>query len=463
MNILLIRPRPSPETIGLQHVMICEPLELEYLAASIAYQDHQVDILDMILETRPLPDLLTEFQPNLVAMTGYITHIRRIKTMADTVKAWSANCLTVVGGVHAEVVPEDFQHPTLDAIICANGLTTFQELIRCAATDQSGQSGQSFQELPGVWHPDKPRPVKETSFTHPFPDRSKVARYRHRYYYLFHNPCALLKTSFGCPFQCNFCFCREITDHQYFERPLAEVMEELEQIPEQEIYIVDDNFLVHAERVLAFCRELDQRRLNKRFLIYGRADFIAAHPEVIRCFAGNGLRAVIVGIESCWDQDLDKFNKKSSLAINEQAVAVLAEHGVDCYATMILDMDWTSADFRSVGQWLKKMNLSFVNLQPFTPLKGTVAGQGYEDILRIPRSEYEKWDLAHLVLRPSKLSVAGYYWNIIRLYHTVTFRPKSIFNLVRRFGLRENLRLFFGSSRVTLQYLGKVLRNLGRG
>lgn len=74
MNILLIRPRPSPETIGLQHVMICEPLELEYLAASIAYQDHQVDILDMILETRPLPDLLTEFQPNLVAMTGYITH-----------------------------------------------------------------------------------------------------------------------------------------------------------------------------------------------------------------------------------------------------------------------------------------------------------------------------------------------------------------------------------------------------
>ncbi|MCI5228227.1 MAG: B12-binding domain-containing radical SAM protein, partial [Candidatus Electrothrix sp. AX2] len=67
MNILLIRPRPSPETIGLQHVMICEPLELEYLAASIAYQDHQVDILDMILETRPLPDLLTELQPDLVA------------------------------------------------------------------------------------------------------------------------------------------------------------------------------------------------------------------------------------------------------------------------------------------------------------------------------------------------------------------------------------------------------------
>ncbi|MCI5141576.1 MAG: radical SAM protein, partial [Candidatus Electrothrix sp. ATG1] len=310
--------------------------------------------------------------------------------------------------------------------------------------------------------PGKARPVKETSFPHIFPDRSKVNRYRHRYYYLFHNPCALIKTSFGCPYQCNFCFCREITDHQYFERPLTEVMEELASIPEREIYIVDDNFLVNADRVAAFCDELEQRRMDKGFLIYGRADFIATHPELIRRFAANGLRAVIVGIESCRENELDQFNKKSSLAINEQAVAVLAQSQVDCYATMILGMDWSRADFRHLGRWLKKMNLSFVNLQPFTPLKGTSAGAGYEDQLRIPRDKYEKWDLAHLVLRPAQISVAGYYWNIIKLYYTITFRPKSTFSLLRRFGLAENLRLFFGSSRVTFQYLSKVIRNLGK-
>ena len=31
MRILLIRPKPHKETIGLQNVMICEPLELEYV------------------------------------------------------------------------------------------------------------------------------------------------------------------------------------------------------------------------------------------------------------------------------------------------------------------------------------------------------------------------------------------------------------------------------------------------
>ena len=62
---------------------------------------------------------------------------------------------------------------------------------------------------------------------------------------------------------------------------------------------------------------------------------------MIQRFAANGLRAVIVGIESCLDQDLDRFNKKSTLAMNEQAVEVLAENQVDCYATMILV--WTGA------------------------------------------------------------------------------------------------------------------------
>ena len=54
MKILLIRPRPHRETIGLQHVMICEPLELEYIAGNIERPEAQVEIIDMIIEKKPL-------------------------------------------------------------------------------------------------------------------------------------------------------------------------------------------------------------------------------------------------------------------------------------------------------------------------------------------------------------------------------------------------------------------------
>ena len=41
MRILLVRPQPAKKTIGLQEVMICEPLELEYLGAYAKELGHQ--------------------------------------------------------------------------------------------------------------------------------------------------------------------------------------------------------------------------------------------------------------------------------------------------------------------------------------------------------------------------------------------------------------------------------------
>jgi hypothetical protein len=48
MRVLLVRPPVPAFTIGLKHVMCCEPLELEYAAAGLG--DAEVRILDLLLE-----------------------------------------------------------------------------------------------------------------------------------------------------------------------------------------------------------------------------------------------------------------------------------------------------------------------------------------------------------------------------------------------------------------------------
>ncbi|MDT8392136.1 MAG: cobalamin-dependent protein [Lentisphaeria bacterium] len=451
MNIVLIRPRPSPETIGLQHVMICEPLELEYLSASINDLGHTTTIVDMILERKSLARILQRLQPDLVAITGYITHVLIIKEYCRTTKSLFPNCHTVVGGVHAEVVPEDFQDPAIDFIVRADGIGTFRVVVQALAGGRSPEAGGN------IWSPHGPGGRKPMSFKYPFPDREKVARYRSRYYYLFHNPCALIKTSFGCPFTCEFCFCREITGHRYFERDLDGVIAELKTIPQKDVYIVDDNFLVSRDRVTHFCEALQAEKIDKRFLIYGRADFIADNEDVIRLFKSRGLRAVIVGLESCVTGELDAYNKKSDVSANEAAVKILADHQIDCYATLILGIDWQKADFQRLERWLKKLKLTFINLQPFTPLPGTNPYPTYESQLIVPREAFAQWDLAHLVLQPTHMSAAAYYWQIIRLYHCVTLHPRNTLKLIRDHGLRANLRLFMGSLRVTWQYLRKMV------
>ncbi len=456
MRVLLVRPKPDKETIGLQNVMICEPLELEYIGAYIKPLGCDVVIVDMILENKPLSYFMTKYQPDVVGITSYIAHVNVVKRYAKEIKAAYPEAQVVVGGVHAEVVPEDFKNENVDYIICANGMRTFAAIL------ESIENKQFETEIEGVWRENSPRALKETTFDYPHPDRSLVERYREKYYYMFHNPCALMKTSFGCPYQCSFCFCREVTDGKYFTRDLADIIEEIKSIPEQEIYIVDDDFLVDQGRILDFCRMLRGNHLNKRFLIYGRADFIAGNEEVIEAFALAGLRAVIVGLESSSEEELKKYNKKSSVELNERAIHILKKYNVECYGTLILGIDWGPDDFKRLYKWIKKIDIKFINLQPFTPMPGTSLYEIYKDQLIIPRSHYEKWDLAHLTVKPSKMSIRRYYWEIIKLYYKITMNPRNIIKMIKAYGLLENLKLSLGASKITMQYVIKMFKNESR-
>ena len=130
MKIVLFRPRPHKETIGLQNVMICEPLELEYIASNVEPLGHEVVIVDMILEKKKIAYFLEKHKPDVVGVTGYIAHVNIIKDYARQVKEYSKDIVTIVGGVHAEVNPEDFEDPNIDYIIRANGIKTFISILK---------------------------------------------------------------------------------------------------------------------------------------------------------------------------------------------------------------------------------------------------------------------------------------------------------------------------------------------
>lgn len=450
MNILLIRPRPHRDTIGLQSIMICEPLELEYLAAAVKGK-HHVELVDMILEKKPLAHFVRQANPRVVGITGYISHVNVVKEYARTIKEISRDICVIVGGVHAEVVPEDFIDPSIDFIMTGDSLSSFPVLMEQLEKGMAGKPTVIFSsgEVKGL--------IKGRSAPDLLPDRKLSQKYRHRYYYVFHNPCALIKTSYGCPFACNFCFCRQITGGRYYERELDRVIEEIKLISEPEIYIVDDNFLVNPERVETFCRLLELHGIRKRYLIYGRADFIAGHEDIIARFAEVGLRAVIVGVESPSPGELEQYNKNSSVEINEKAIRVLSRHNIDCYATLILGIDWGDQDFERLYLWLKKQKLRFINLQPLTPLPGTPLFEQYKNSLIIPRRRHEQWDLANLAVLPGKISVRRYYYNILKLYFKITLNFNSLSRNLK-YGIIPNLKLSMGVARIAWQYIKKMLR-----
>lgn len=449
MKILFVRPKPSPYTIGLQHLMIVEPLELEILA-TLVQDEHEVRIVDMILEEEPVDVFIKSFAPDILCLTGYITHIPVIIQYCTTAKLMNKKIITVAGGVHFEKFPEDIDHESVDYRIVRNATRSFPQLIDHLKGNSSFPSGalRKHEVLNESMLP-------EYDFFIPLPDRGLTAKYRSRYFYVFHNKVALIKTSFGCPYKCKFCFCRRITGDKYFARPLNDVMDELSSIREKEIYIVDDDFLVSPNRTKEFIGLLRERGIRKKFLVYGRADFIAANPDLIKEFKEVGLRTVIVGLESFEDIELIGFNKQTSCNTNRMAMTVLNKYKVDCYAAVIVSPSWSAGDFRKAGDIMLALGIKFVNLQPLTPLKGTGL-QVNEDDLVIGRNDFAKWDLAHVAIRPEKMSLEDFYKNIRDLYLRIILHPKNLLSLLK-YPLHMQIKMAKGLINVKRQYKKKIM------
>ena len=448
MKILFVRPKSSEETIGLQHVMIVEPLELEVLASLLDKEEHPI-ILDMILEKNSPEYFLNLHQPDVLCLTGYITNVKEMIEWCQIAKNFNKNVATVIGGVHCEVCPEDFEDNAVDFRVVRNATTSFPKLLKHIKQKKklppevlTSEQKMDIDKLPPF------------DFYYPLPNRELTKKYRKNYFYIFQNKVALLKTAFGCPYRCNFCFCRQITKDRYFERPLDSVMEELKSIKEKEVYIVDDDFLTTSNKVNKFLDEIEKCKIKKSYLVYGRADFIANNIETMKRFKKNGLSTVIVGFESFDNKELDKFNKKVNVQENEKAMKILNKMGIDCFATIILSPDWGKEDFKKCGEKIIELGIKFVNLQPLTPLPGTEFNEKPENIL-ISKSEYEKWDLAHISIRPSKMTVAEYYKSIIDLYQKVLFRPSIMWEHLKRNSIYMLFKMMSGSAKVKKQYMNK--------
>lgn len=441
MRVLLVRPKPHKNSLGLSDLMTCEPIELEYVYTLVKNMGHDAKIADMILEKKTLKQIVENWQPQVVMFTSYITHVNVIKNYSDIVKSVSQNIVTAVGGVHCEVIPEDFQHENIDYVLGINGMENTEILLNAIENN----------ETPVFKHD-----AINKHYVLPKPDRKSTKRYRKQYDYAYHAPCALLKTSFGCPYQCKFCFCVSITNHSYWERELMPVIEELKEIEEPNVFIVDDNFLVSRERITEFCRLLDEHNIRKTFIIFGRADFIVKNPDMIELLSQHGLDAVFVGIESFKQSDLNDFNKKTDVETSAKASEILYKNGVDLYAGAIVGPDWDKDDFKNFVKWIRSMHIRFVNLQPLVPLPGTEIYAQYENQLLLKREEYEKWDLTHLAIMPTKLTPTQYYRQIIKGYFHTTSSLSSLWYMYKKTNFRIAAKCLFGAFKMWWHYIRMI-------
>ena len=447
MNILLVRPNTPSKSINLQSFMICEPLELEYVAAELMNEGHDVDLVDMLLEKKPLLYFLKQKQYDVVAMTAYITTVGVVKEYAKIIKDYNKNIITCIGGVHAEVNPTDFLDNNIDCILWCNGVKTLVQI--CNDYPNIDKNGDN-----GIYVENKKKPqIINGNLLHP--NRSITKKYRKHYNYIYHNNCATIKTSYGCPYKCNFCFCTQICD--YSTRELEHVLDELEMIEENNVFIVDDNFLVSRKRIIDFCEGLDKRNIKKHYIAFGRADFITKNEDLIILLHEHGFDAFFVGIESFKKDELNDFSKQSTVEENIKAINILEKNGMQCYSGLIVGEDWVKNDFDVLIEYLNSFEHPMVNIQPITPMPGTPLFDNYQYEIVMPREKYECWDMAHVVFKPIKMKTRWYYYHIVRAYLKTTANKKQRKFIKEKYGNLVYKRVRNGATKIFFQYLRLML------
>lgn len=421
MKVLLVNPPCGPRTIGLRNIARIEPLNLELLGAALAGRS-RVRLVDMEVDPGDLARCLAEFRPDVVGVTSEIVHVDTAKDVLRRVRHAAPNCLTVVGGHHPSVWPQDFLDPSVDLVVRGEGVATLQEI--CAARAGGGDNYEHVAGLmirkDGQLVSTPPRPLPATLDDQPMPDRGLTARYRDRYFYLWEKRVAAVRSSVGCSYPCTFCSCRVYSGGRFIPRSPELLVEEIARIDEQFVYLCDDHAFHDPQRMADLAERLLSAGIRKRYFTYARADSIAQNPELFRLWARAGLSLVMTGLESLDHERLRRSGKRIERGSNEAALAVLADLGIGMSAGFLVEPHFTEHDFAAIDDYVRRhpaiVLTEYTPLTPFpgTPLHRAVAG----DILTQDRQVY---DLQHFLL-PTATPARQLYRQMRRAYGRVILR-----------------------------------------
>ncbi len=421
MKILLINPPRSPENNILKFApeeakrfihkkLIGPPLGLLTIAAAV--KDHDVTVFDTKGEYDLVPEtpelsilvrlLVEKHQPDLVGVTVITSEFDFCIDICRAVKKVNPAILTVAGGLHATLCPNDFTDPSFDIIIPGQCPHIFREVARVR------EAGGSFDNIPGILihsggtlkkTAGKAAPWDTADADYLMPDRNHLKRWIATYkvgnspY-----PSTYVFTSLGCPYKCTFCSIWTQFKGKYYQRTVESLITELKSIDEYPVVrFADANTVVDESFMLELFKRIEEEGIRKTFVMDIRADIAANKPGIIEKLARGGLKVVICGFESFRDEELKKYHKDSPAIDNQEAVRVFEQNGIMVRGNYVVPPDYNLDDFAALAEYADRNRVVYAGYTVLTPMPGTIYYQQVKD--QIIDHNYRKYNFFNSVMR----------------------------------------------------------------
>ena len=414
LTILLIHPEISRTKYNFVGIIENECLELEYISTILKEKGHKVYLYDGQVEQRTVEEKIKTYNPDIVYVCGRTRQENFMLEYCETAKRNNENTITIIGGLHAQLCYERMYKDDVDYILTTFDIYKILDIIDYHFSNKK----VNLDNIEGICHKKDNSWIKNKQCAFdinklPLPDRTYFYEHPKNYRYLELEHSAWVRTAYCCPYACKFCHRNKMNMGQYVCRDIKDVVEEIANIKSDNIYIVDDDFLFNKDRLNEFIRLIKEKNINKKYICYGRSDFIAENEALMKRLKEIGLYYVLVGLEAIDDRQLKGYNKKSSVFNNGRSIEICNDLNINIMGMFIIDLDYTTKDFKNLYKWIKNHNLKHVAISIFTPEMKTETYDMYKD--RIITNNPSHWDYLHLVAKPTKMSIKRYYFNYYKL------------------------------------------------
>ncbi len=414
MKVLLIEPPVSSFGVPTKLFFMPPPYHLEVLAGTLV-KNHDVHILDMRID-EDLDTELGRFKPDVVGCSCVAANCHLVKQVLRRVKEIDPDAITVVGGHHPSLMPEDCSEPFINAVVIGEGEETFYEFLAAVESNRNWEevAGIAYRSKEGEFRINRDRELMNLNkFPVPARNLTKLNRDKRLYFRGNWRPLDCTITSRGCPNKCTFCGLWKINRGKYRARPPQLVANEIEGITARNIMIIDDNTLDHVENTSALADELKRRGIKKSYELYGRVDTVVRHPELVEKWRDLGMELLLLGLEACNDKALREMRKNTTSEMNRRAIEICHATGVEVAAYLIVDPAFDHEDFRRLSEYVAENNLTHPVFTILIPFPGTDLYNAVKDTLIT--EGFELMDFFHTVL-PTKLPLEEFYEEFLGLY-----------------------------------------------